>query len=118
MKEGWIDEELFLKIRETIPLASVDLPVVHEGRLLLMRRLNEPGKGVWFLPGGRIRYGEAIRETVLRELEEKTGLTPTRVEAKGSMSHLWPDTHYVTTFFRIDVEDDDVRINYEHGEYM
>jgi len=117
MKEGWIDEELFLKIREAIPLASVDLLVVHEGRLLLMRRLNEPGKGVWFLPGGRIRYGETIRETVLRELEEETGLTPTRIEAKGSMSHLWPDAHYVTTFFRIDIDDDAVMINSEHDEY-
>ena len=118
MSEGWIDEELFQKIRESMPLASVDLLVVHGGRLLLMRRLNEPGRGVWFLPGGRIRYGETLREAVLRELEEETGLTPTRIEAKGSMSHIWPDAHYVTTFFRIDVEDDDVRINPEHGEYM
>ena len=68
-KRGWVDWELYKQIRASMPLASVDILAVHEGRLLLMRRVNEPGKGVWFVPGGRIRYGETHEQTVLRELE-------------------------------------------------
>ena len=80
--------------------------------------MNEPGKGVWFVPGGRIWYGETLEETVLRELEEETGLTAVGFEAKGSMCYFWTDTHYVTTFFMIDVAGDVVWMDDEHDEYM
>ena len=117
-KRGWIDWELYKQIRASMPLASVDILAVHKGRLLLMRRVNEPGRGVWFVPGGRIRYGETLKEAMLRELEEETGLTPVGFEAKGSMCHFWSDAHYVTTFFRVDVTGDVVRMDDEHNEYM
>lgn len=117
-KRGWIDRELFKQTRASMPLASIDILAVHKGRLLLMKRVNEPGKGVWFVPGGRIRYGETLKEAVLRELEEETGLTPVGLEAKGSMCHFWSDAHYVTSFFRVDVAGDVVRMDDEHDEYM
>ena len=44
------------------------------GRLLLIRRLNEPGSGLWSLPGGRVEPGEADEVAVIRELREETGL--------------------------------------------
>lgn len=117
-KRGWIDRELFKQTRASMPLASIDILAVHKGRLLLMKRVNEPGKGVWFVPGGRIRYGETLKEAVLRELEEETGLNPVGFEAKGSMCHFWSDAHYVTSFFRVDVAGDVVRMDDEHDEYM
>lgn len=45
-----------------------------QGRLLLIRRANEPGKGQWSLPGGRVEPGETDHEAVVRELREETGL--------------------------------------------
>jgi colanic acid biosynthesis protein WcaH len=95
----------------------VDLLVVYEGKLLLMIRNNEPGKGWWFTPGGRVIYGETLEQTALRELEEETGLTVVGLEKKGVMCHLWPKGHYVSTFFRVDVADDSVRLNNEHSVY-
>ncbi|MGD2201192.1 MAG: NUDIX domain-containing protein, partial [Candidatus Bathyarchaeota archaeon] len=100
-----------------MPLPSVDILAVYEGRLLLMKRRNEPGRGLWFTPGGQIRYGETLEQTVLRELTEETGLTPLKIEMKGTMCHIWPDTHYVTSFFRVEVDGDDVEIDDEHSEY-
>ncbi|WP_410607826.1 NUDIX hydrolase [Amycolatopsis sp. lyj-109] len=44
------------------------------GRLLLIRRLNNPGSGQWSLPGGRVEPGETDKEAVVRELFEETGL--------------------------------------------
>ena len=117
-EDGWIDEELFRKIREVIPLSSVDLLVVYKGKLLLMIRNNEPGKGCWFTPGGRVLYGETLEQAALRELEEETGLTVVGFEKKGVMCHLWPKVHYVSTFFRVDVADDNVRLNNEHSAHM
>lgn len=45
-----------------------------EGRLLLVRRVNEPGAGRWSLPGGRVEPGETDQDAVVREVAEETGL--------------------------------------------
>jgi len=45
------------------------------GRLLLILRRNEPGAGLWSIPGGRIEDGESDEQAVLREVREETGLT-------------------------------------------
>jgi mutator protein MutT len=45
------------------------------GRLLLIRRRNEPGAGLWSLPGGRIEPGESDEQAVVREVREETGLS-------------------------------------------
>jgi 8-oxo-dGTP diphosphatase len=44
------------------------------GRLLLIRRVNNPGSGQWSLPGGRVEPGESDETAVVRELREETGL--------------------------------------------
>jgi 8-oxo-dGTP diphosphatase len=50
--------------------------VVHDGqgRLLLIRRATEPGRGRWSIPGGRVQPGETDADAVRRELAEETGL--------------------------------------------
>jgi ADP-ribose pyrophosphatase YjhB (NUDIX family) len=45
-----------------------------EGRLLLVRRANDPGRGLWSLPGGRVEAGESDEVAVVREVREETGL--------------------------------------------
>jgi ADP-ribose pyrophosphatase YjhB (NUDIX family) len=51
----------------------------ESGRVLLVRRANEPGRGLWSLPGGRIEPDEAEEAAVVREVLEETGLA-VRVE--------------------------------------
>jgi len=50
--------------------------VVHDdrGRLLLIRRGQEPGRGLWSLPGGRVEPGETDHQAIVREVAEETGL--------------------------------------------
>ena len=50
--------------------------VVHDaaGRLLLIRRGTEPGRGRWSVPGGRCEPGEDAATTAVRETREETGL--------------------------------------------
>jgi len=56
------------------PLVGVGAVVVHEGRVLVVRRGHEPLKGHWTLPGGLLELGESIVEGVVREVREETGL--------------------------------------------
>ncbi|MEV4025967.1 NUDIX domain-containing protein [Actinosynnema sp. NPDC050801] len=53
--------------------------IVHDsnGRLLLVRRRNPPGEGLWSLPGGRVESGESDETAIMRELLEETGLSVT-----------------------------------------
>ncbi|HUN36226.1 MAG TPA: NUDIX domain-containing protein [Trebonia sp.] len=51
------------------------------GRLLLIKRGHEPGKGRWSVPGGRIEPGETDQEALVRETREETGL----IVAPGSL---------------------------------
>ena len=44
------------------------------GRLLLIKRGHEPGKGLWSVPGGRVEAGESDTEALIREVREETGL--------------------------------------------
>jgi ADP-ribose pyrophosphatase YjhB (NUDIX family) len=50
--------------------------IVHDtaGRLLLIRRANEPGRGRWSIPGGRVEPNETDKDAIIRELLEETGL--------------------------------------------
>jgi ADP-ribose pyrophosphatase len=49
--------------------------VVRDGRILLVRRANPPGKGLWAIPGGRLELGETLKEAAEREIREETGLS-------------------------------------------
>lgn len=76
------------------PFIGVGAVVVHEGRLLLVRRGKEPGKGLWSLPGGRLELGEHLVEAVRREVAEETGLEVSVQDLLG-IHEVVGDPHYV-----------------------
>lgn len=57
---------------ERVP--CVGAVVVHDGRLLVVRRGHEPGRGLWSVPGGRVEAGETLAAACVREVREETGL--------------------------------------------
>lgn len=48
--------------------------VVRDGKILLVRRAIQPGKGNWTNPGGYIEQHEPIAETIVREVFEESGI--------------------------------------------
>jgi ADP-ribose pyrophosphatase YjhB (NUDIX family) len=87
------------------PLVGVGAVVVHEGRVLLVRRGSEPLKGHWTLPGGVLEVGETLVEGVVREVREETGLAVEPLEL-------------VELLDRIHREDGRVRYHYVIADYL
>ena len=48
--------------------------VIHDGRILLIRRARGAYIDHWAIPGGGQRRGETMREAAAREVLEETGL--------------------------------------------
>jgi 8-oxo-dGTP diphosphatase len=61
-------------VSATHPTVGVGAVVVHEGRVLLVRRGKEPLRGRWVVPGGTVELGETLEDAVVREVLEETGI--------------------------------------------
>ena len=74
------------------PLVGVGAVIVddhrEENRVLLIRRGTVPLLGEWSLPGGVLECGETLREAVVREAREETGLVVETVEMLGVYERL------------------------------
>jgi|APSaa5957512622_1039677.scaffolds.fasta_scaffold40349_1 colanic acid biosynthesis protein WcaH len=70
-----INNDLYRQIVQVMPIPCVDIIVVDkDGQVLLARRTNEPAKGEWWFPGGRVHYLETRLAAATRKLREECGL--------------------------------------------
>ncbi len=53
------------------PWVGVGAVVIRDGRLLVVKRGNEPNQGKWSIPGGAIELGETLQEAAVREVLEE-----------------------------------------------
>jgi ADP-ribose pyrophosphatase YjhB (NUDIX family) len=61
-------------IHFTDPKVGVGVFVVHEDKILLVRRMMHPEIGKWSIPAGFVDQGEDPAETAVREAFEETNL--------------------------------------------
>lgn len=125
-----LDKNDFLSVVTHAPLVSIDL-IAHdsEGRFLLGRRVNEPARGYWFVPGGRIYKNETLEQAFARITEAEIGrrLTLADADLQGVYEHFYSEnfadapgvsTHYVVLGYRLREPVDTDSLNYEqHSDY-
>ena len=83
------------------PRVGVGAVVLHEGRVLLVRRAGQPSSGRWSLPGGLVELGETTAEAARREIAEECGCVIHLVGVAGTFDRIVRDAegriryHYV-----------------------
>jgi len=89
-------------VSESIRLATG--LAIHDGRVLLVASTyRSHPQPLWNLPGGRVAPGELLRDTVVREVHEETGLRAT-VSELAYVSESYDEVrHVLNATFAIDV---------------
>ena len=83
------------------PRVGVGAVILHEDKVLLVRRGQSPSFGKWSLPGGLVELGETTREAIAREIMEECGIKIQIIEVAGMLDRIVRDDtgrvryHYV-----------------------
>ncbi len=85
----FIGQDLYKRILELVPIACVDVAIVSGGKVLLVNRKDDPAKGQWWVPGGRVRKGETLKQAARRKALEEVGIA----------CHVGPIIHTAETIF-------------------
>ena len=56
------------------PKVAATCVIERDGEVLLVRRGNQPGYGLWSMPGGYVDRGEVVEAAAAREVYEEAGL--------------------------------------------
>ncbi len=89
-----------------IPKVGVAVIVENNGKFLLGLRKSDLGKNTWGLPGGKLDFGEELKDCAVRELLEETNLKTNTEYLKlvGISNTVFDDkTHYITVIYKTDV---------------
>lgn len=81
---NFIPSEKYAQILEVLPILCVDIVIKNFNReYLLVKRVNEPLKGKWWVIGGRVIKGETLEDAAIRKIEEEVGLRVSTVKPIG-----------------------------------
>ncbi|HEU4895925.1 MAG TPA: NUDIX domain-containing protein [Acidimicrobiia bacterium] len=86
------------------PLVGVGVAIVSDGAILLVQRGRDPGRGLWAVPGGKVRRGETMRDAAAREAREETGLDVEVGDVIWVGEHIDDDHHLVLIDFAASVK--------------
>jgi len=83
------------------PIPTVDAIIQNSSSILLVKRVKDPYKNLFGLPGGFVNEGETIEEAIVREVYEETSLEVHPIEILGVYSDPTKDPrgHMLTVVF-------------------
>ena len=81
--------------KDTLPTIHVAAGIIWRDNAILIakRPKTEPRSGFWEFPGGKQEKGEAIDETLTRELFEELGIQSTCIVPFTTLEHAYSDLY-------------------------
>lgn len=92
-KKG-ISKKQYKRILRLMPVITVDGVILHNNRYLLIKRENEPLKGRFWTPGGRVYKGEKITDALKRKMKEECGLDVKIISLMGFYEDFYPKNEF------------------------
>jgi colanic acid biosynthesis protein WcaH len=117
-----LSKEMYYQVLKRTTLTSVDVVLRYKDKILLGKRVNEPAKHYWFVPGCRTGKGETQTGAINRVLKSETGLVCDHPPIHlGVFDHIYPNnfkdaifgTHYVVNAYLIDLIEEPVIVHDE-----
>ena len=96
----FIHENEYKEIINKIPILCVDIILRHEDKVLLIKRADEPCKGIYWPIGGRVHKGETVDAAARRKILEEIG-----IEFKGTLIPIgFYEDNYTESAFEANTE--------------
>lgn len=120
--QGFIPTEDYHKVVKLTQLVCVDLLIKCDNKYLLGKRTNNPAKGLFFVPGGKIYNNETIPMGLKRVAKNELGLQVSDDDVKclGLYEHFYDNnfmnntigTHCVVIAYEISIDNiDDIDLS-------
>ena len=133
----FLKEKSFKNIVKNSPIAAIDLCILNDCKeILLGKRINDPAKSFFFVPGGRIRKGETLFISTKRILNSEINHEITerdfnKLYLLGVFQHFYDDnfcgnklfsSHYVVIVYIVPLKilkkSNTANFNDQHDEYI
>jgi ADP-ribose pyrophosphatase YjhB (NUDIX family) len=108
-----------------MPVMCVDGIIIYNGRYLLIKRENEPLKGKYWTPGGRVYKGEKITDALKRKIKEECGLDIKILSLMGFYEDFYTKNefdidyvHTVSFVYSAMAETDKVTLDKQSSDYI
>ena len=123
-KANYIPENLYKQIVKAMPIPCVDAVIMSGGKFLLGKRVNQPLKNKWWLPGGRVFKNEPLEKAVIRKVREETGLSGkiiSQLGTEGAIFRTGPfgfPVHTINTVFLLKISGKTLfELDAQHNEF-
>jgi len=122
---SFIEQPLYNKIHQLLPIACIDLVIFHKSKILLIKRNVEPAKGQYWFPGGRILRGESFIEAAKRIAKMEVGLSVSKLTNIGIGNLLFKEdpfghglgTHTVSFIYKCQTEKNTPSLDNNHIDW-
>jgi colanic acid biosynthesis protein WcaH len=122
---SFISDDLYRRIIECIPIACVDIAILSQDAIMLVKRKDPPAIGEWWLPGGRVLKGEMMQDTALRKAREEVGIDCRVGRIIHTAETIFPDgpygqsIHSINSCFLLSPKDQHFqpRLDAHHDDY-
>ena len=122
---NFIPEKIYKIFLENMPIFCIDFLYECKNEYLLLKRVEEPLKDIFWLPGGRLRLNETIADCALRIQERETGKFIKDYQLVGFSNYFFEISqnaraiHTPTLLFKIKIEKKFVPIlDNSHSAYI
>ena len=86
-KKDWLSDKEYRAIYSRVPRLCIDLIIRSRNGVVLSKRDIPPDKGMWHLPGGRVRMQEKLEDAIQRIAHGETGLNVRVMKIIGAIEY-------------------------------